>query len=79
MHLLFGRQNLDLTWADEYAVAIVALEVALALNRAIVLAVLVVELNTNPDTGCERGLADKKDFSEAEIAALDARVEMEWL
>lgn len=65
---------MNLARAHKDAVAIFAVKVALALNRAIVLAVLVVELDTDPYTRCERGLTDEEHFAVAEITTPHARV-----
>jgi len=74
MHLLLGRQDVDLTGADKDTIAIVAFKVALPLDRAIVLAILFIELDANPDTWCKGSLADEEDFAMTEVGNLYARV-----
>ena len=70
---------MDLTGADEDAVAVFAFKVALALHGTIVLAFGVVQLDADPHTGGERGLTDEEDLTMAEVGHFDARVQLKRL
>lgn len=70
---------MDLTGADKDAVAILAFKVALALDGTIVLAFVVVELDTDPHTWRKGGLTDKEHFAVTEVGHLDARVQVKRL
>ncbi len=57
--------------ADEHAVAHGAVEVALALDTAIVLTAVVLQLDADPVASREQGLADEADDASATIAQPD--------
>lgn len=62
---------MDLAGPDKDAVAILAFKVALALNGSIVFAVLVVELDADPDTLRKRGLTNEEHLAVTEVGYLD--------
>jgi hypothetical protein len=57
--------------SDEHAIAHIAIEVAFALDAAIVFAGALIELNTDPIAHGEAGLADEADCAGAAIAEPD--------
>lgn len=70
---------MDLAGADEDAVAILAFEIALTLNGTIVLAILVVELDADPNTWRKGGLTDEEHLAVTKVGHLDTRVQVERL
>lgn len=70
---------MNLTGTDKDAIAVFAVKVALALYRAIVLSIGIVQLDADPDTGSERGLADEEYFAVTKLGDLDTRVQVERL
>lgn len=63
---------MDLTGPNKDTVAVLAFKIALSLYRAVVFAIGVIQLDTDPYAWSERGLANEEHLTMAEIGDFDA-------